>query len=88
MLKYYIEKYINNMSIDDVYKYASKLKINITNEEANILYDTIKNNWEVIVFNNHLPILNSIKDKISNKLYDDLINLVNEYKSKYNELLK
>ena len=88
MLKYYIEKYINNMSIDDVLEYANKFKISITDKEANILYNTIKDNWEVIVFNNHIPVLNSIKDKISKELYDNLNTLINEYKSKYSELLK
>lgn len=88
MLKYYIEKYINNMSIDDVFKYASKFNIEITNKEAEVLYNTIKENWEVIVFNNHIPIINSIKDKISSELYDNLNNLIKEYKIKYGELLK
>ncbi len=88
MLKYYIEKYVNNMSISDIFEYAHKFKIKISEKEANILYYTIKDNWEVIVFNNHIPILNSIKDKISPELYNDLVNLIDEYKIKYSELLK
>ena len=88
MLKYYIEKYVNNMSIDDIYEYAHKLKLNVNEREANVLYNTIKENWEIIVFNNHLPIINSIKDKISQELYDNLNSLISEYKTKYSELLK
>lgn len=88
MLKYYIEKYVNNMSIDDIYEYAHKLKLSVNEKEANVLYNTIKENWEVIVFNNHLPIINSIKDKISQELYDNLNSLISEYKTKYSELLK
>lgn len=88
MLKHYIEKYVHNMSIDDVYEYASKFNIKITDKEANILYNTIKDNWEVIIFNNHIPIINSIKDKISSELYASLNSLINDYKTKYSELLK
>lgn len=85
MLKHYIEKYVNNMSINDVNQFASKNDVILTNEEAKIIFDTIKSDWETIVFKDHNIVLNKVN------LNADLLSKINDliimYKEKYNQLL-
>ena len=86
MLKYYIEKYVNNMSINDVTNFASKNNISLSNMEAKIIYDTIKTNWETIVFNDHNIVLNKVKSNLSTDLYFKINDLIIKYKEKYKQL--
>lgn len=85
MLKHYIEKYVNNMSINDVNQFASKNDVILTNEEAKIIFDTIKSDWETIVFKDHNIVLNKVN------LNADLLSKINDliimYKEKYSQLL-
>lgn len=74
------------MSINDVYNFAEKNNYKLNNDEANIIYNTIKNNWEEIIFGDHKKILDNIN--INKDLYEKLNTLINEYKTKYSELLK
>ena len=87
MLKHYIEKYIKNMSINDVYNFAEKNNVKLNNEEANIIYSSIKDDWEILVFGDYKIILNKYKDKLSKSLIIEIEKLIVNYKEKYSQLL-
>ena len=75
------------MSINDVYKFAQKNNVELTDNEASIIFEVIKKDWETLVFGNHNVILDKNKNKISSELYTKINKLINEYKNKYSELL-
>ncbi len=87
MLKYYIEKYVNNMSINDITSFASKNNFSLTNMETKIIYETIKSDWKTIVFDDHNIVLNKIKNKLNTDLYFKINDLILSYKEKYRQLL-
>jgi len=87
LLKHYIEKYVKKMSINDVYKFAKKNNVELTDNEANVIFDAIKEDWETLVFGNHNVILDKNKNKLSFDLYNKINELIIEYKNKYSELL-
>ena len=88
MFKYYIEKYINNMSIDDVYNFSFKNNIELTENEAVLIFNYVKKRWEDILYSNHYVILYEIKNNIRPNVYKKLDELIIFYKEKYKNYLK
>lgn len=88
MFKHYIEKYVNNMSIEDVYSFSKQNNIELTEYEANIIFDYVKNRWEEILFINQYIALNEIKSSLRPNVYQKLDELIKEYKEKYKKYLK
>lgn len=75
------------MSINDVYKFAQKNSVELTNNEANTILEAIKEDWETLVFGNHNVILDKNKNKLNENLMKKINELIKEYKNKYSELL-
>lgn len=75
------------MSINDVYNFAEKNNVKLNNEEANIIYSSIKDDWEILVFGDYKIILNKYKDKLSKSLIIEIEKLIVNYKEKYSQLL-
>lgn len=88
MLKHYIEKYVNNMSIEDVYNFSKKNGIELTEKEASIILDYSKNRWEEILFFNQYVVLDEIKNLLRPEVYQKLDELIVFYKEKYIAHLK
>ena len=74
-----IKNYINNLSINDIKNYADKNNIIYTNKELLIVYDFIKE-YHIDILNNNTEVFNILKNKISNNLYSNLLDLYNTYK--------
>lgn len=87
MLKHYIEKYVNNMSINDVIEFGSKNGVSLTDMEAKIIFDAIKSDWETIVFSDHNIVLNKVRSNLSTDLCSKINDLIITYKEKYKQLL-
>lgn len=88
MFKHYIEKYINNMSIDDVNKFALENNICLNKNEADIIYECIKNDWETLIYSNQYIVLDKIQNLVSPEIYKKLEELIILYKEKYKKYLK
>ncbi len=82
-----IENYINNMNVNDVDKFARKNGIILKNEELNVIYETIKNNWQTIIYGDYTSVFNSIKDRISPSTYKKAEELFFYFKDKYQRFL-
>ena len=83
LFKHYIEKYVNNLTINDVYDYAFKNNVSLTQNEANLIYRNIKDNWKTIIYSDHYIVLNRIKDQLNQSTYLKLEELINFNKNKY-----
>ena len=78
----FIENNIHFLTIEHIKKYANNQQIQYTEEEANIIYDTIMNHYKELIIGDITP-LNKIKEKINPKLYQLLVNLYHTYQKKY-----
>ena len=86
-MNYIISKYIEKLKVDDIYKFAKKNDIYLTNNEANVIFKTIKNHWNDLIFNDYKVYLKKIKNEISNPVYLKLEELIEIYKEKYKDYL-
>ncbi len=79
MNKNIIITYINKLKKEDIKTYVKKEGISLTNQELDIIYYNLKNNYEKIL-TNPLNEINKIKDKLNIDTYHKLIELYNKYK--------
>lgn len=77
-----VKRYIHKLTINDLVKFAKSNNINYTQNELNIVYNFILNNYNDLL-NENINAFLKIKDKISPDLYKRLLNLYIEYKQKY-----
>lgn len=87
MNEFLIKEYINNISYEDVISFASNQGITLTNEETEIIYDNIKNNWRTILYGNARGILDDLKSKLKPATYNKIEELYVSFKDKFNNHL-
>lgn len=80
-----IKNYINNMNIEDLNILLIKNDINLNDNELNVLYNHLKNDWYTFIYEDSTQILNDIKNSFTpdnyNKLYNIYINAKEKYKN-------
>ena len=77
-----ISKYINKLAKDDINKFALSQNIKLTNDELNIIYNHIKNNYQTFLTKDPNIILNQVKTEVRAEVYNKIIELYNQYKDK------
>lgn len=81
-----IKIYINKLTINDIKEFASKNQIKLSDSELNIIYDTVKKDYELLIKDSD-AVFKKVKKKISEENYIKIYNLFNEYKKKYKNYL-
>ena len=79
MNKNLIINYINKITKVDIEKYISKENIEHTKEEIDLIYQSIKNDYNEIL-NNFQNYIVKFKDKLNTNLYNKIIEKYNQYK--------
>ena len=79
MNKNIIIAYLKKLKKEDIITYAHKEKIILTNQELDLIYNNLKNNYENIL-TNPLKEINKLKDKLSINTYNKLLELYSKYK--------
>ena len=79
---YLIEEYVNRMRIDDVNNFALKQGIILDDEELNIIFKYIKDNYKTILYGNPKDILLEIREKVKPITYSKIENLYMKFKDK------
>ena len=79
MNKLLIYEYINRLERKDILNYCNKKNIFINNDDLEIIYSYIKNEYKKIM-NNPLDVLNEIKHKINDNVFNEIKNLYDKYK--------
>ena len=79
MNKLIILEYINRLTKEDISIFGLNQGIKLTNNELDTIYDYIKNDNQRIL-NNPIEVINEVKDKVSYKVYEKLLELYDKYK--------
>lgn len=87
MIKKLIARYIERITLQDVYNFAYLNQIVLTEDEAKLIYSYIKKDWEELIFKDHTPILMREKANLSETTYKKLEELIVLYKNKYKNYL-
>ena len=77
-----IKEYVLKLTEEDIEKYAKKKGITITDEEIKTIYMYIKNYWKEFLKGNPNELFLELKEKLSKDVYEEVLNLYNEYKNK------
>ncbi len=85
---YLIEEYVNRMKKDDINIFALKQGIILNDNELDILFTYIKNNYRTILYGNPKEILLEIKDKVTPLTYNKIESLYMKFKDKINIFTK
>jgi hypothetical protein len=79
MTRNLIINYINKITKLDIENYISKENIEHTKEEIDLIYQSIKNDYNEIL-NNFQNYIIRFKDKLNTNLYNKIIEKYNQYK--------
>lgn len=84
MYKNLIKKYVNSMSKDDIKKYAALNNYKINDKEIDVIYKTIKENFEDLYNGDVSLIFLNLKDQLEPDTFILVKNLYLEAKNKIN----
>lgn len=87
MYQFFIKKYIENITKNDILVFAHNQNINLTNEEVDLFYVNIKEHWELILYQNPNNLFESLKTKLQPDTYQKMIELYHYFKEKYKNYL-
>jgi len=82
MYKEFAKKYIKNLTPTDIKNYAQYKDIELTNNEVNIIFDFILKYYEDLL-NKNTKVLEKLKPKLNNNLYNKILLLYEENKNKF-----
>lgn len=81
-----IENYVQNIRKKDIYDFALKNDILLTEKEQDILYHYLQNNWEEILYGNYRDFV-SLENQIDKEKFLKIKKLFDFYFNKYHNLL-
>ena len=80
MKKQILEMYINKLTKQDIVNYLSKECIPASNEEVDLIYKAIKNDYNEILESDFNSYISNYKLTFNKALYEKIIEKYNEYK--------
>lgn len=86
MKNFFIKRYIDKLTMQDIKTFASNNNIILNEEQLIYVYNLIKSEWKQIL-NNDTYTLNKIKEKFDSETSKKIEKLYYEYKKKYQNYL-
>ena len=80
MKKELLKNYISKLTKQDIINYLSKECIPASNEEIDMIYNAIKNDYEEILETNFMSYISNYKLNFNPALYRTIIEKYNQYK--------
>jgi uncharacterized membrane protein YgaE (UPF0421/DUF939 family) len=80
MKKELLKSYINKLTKQDIINYLNKEYTPSSNEEIDLIYNVIKNNYEEILNSNFMNYISKYESNLNKQLYQKIIEKYNEYK--------
>lgn len=87
MHKFFISQYINKISVEDVKDFALKNNILLSEEELQLIYHTLQQNWETVLYQDPTPVFERLKGQLSPDSYQKGIQLFEKYHNLYKDYL-
>ena len=87
MISRLIEKNIKSLTKEDILYYSKNENIILNDNEVEIIYNIIKNDYNILLYGNSEPIFNNLKSRINPTAYKKIYELYNFYKDKYKNYL-
>lgn len=81
-----IKKYVSMITIKDISDFGINNDIYLDDDELNVLYSVIKNNYEMLLTDDK-KVFNYLEDKIKNDNLNKIKTLFYGYKEKYQNYL-
>ena len=82
-----VERYINNLTINDLNNLAITKEIYLSPEELEFSYEFIKKNWQNVLSNHGVFDVDKYKDHYSEENFMKIKKLIKEYSIKYSNYL-
>lgn len=82
-----IEKYIKNLTKNDIINYSKNENIDLNDNEINIIYNIIKEDYKILLYGDSTNVFKKLKSRINSTSYDKIKYLFDSYKEKYKNYL-
>ena len=82
MYDFLIKKYVDNLTKEDILSFSKKEGITLKENELDIIYECIKNDWRTFYYGNPREKLNELKSLLSDEAYKKIEKLYIEAKEK------
>ena len=76
------------LSLNDIFTFASKSNIKLSNEEAQFILSFLRSNWYSLLKNQDISILDKYKDNFSPENFRKIKDNLLLYKNKYGRLFR
>lgn len=67
-----MQKYINNITLNNIIDFGKKEGINVKNEEAKIIHEYLNKHWKRFYYDDPKELLLELKGKLSSTTYNKL----------------
>lgn len=82
IINHFVEQHIHSFTIDDLKYYADKYSFSYSEEELKIVYSFLKTHYKDLL-NQNIRVFETIKQKLSPALYNQLLECYIDLKQKY-----
>ena len=80
MKREYLKNYIESLTKDDIIKYLSKECVPASEKEIDMLYNAVKNDYDLILDGDFMSYISNYKLSFNEDLYKTIIEKYNKYK--------
>lgn len=81
-MEFVIKEFVDKLTEEDINNFALKEGVKLTDEELKVIYLYIRNYWQVFYKGDATSLFHELKEKLSPKAYDKVLELYNKYKRK------
>lgn len=82
MYEVIIKEYLKRLSLKDINDFANKNNMSLETGEDKIIYDFIMNNWKEVYKGDAIKAIGTLRSKVSDRTYNNILKLFNEFKDK------
>ena len=83
-----VEGVVNKLSLNDIFSFASKNSVNLSQDEGEFILRFLKNNWYSLLKNQNIEVINNYKNNFSPENFQKIKELLEYYRTRYGRLFR